>query len=284
MQLSRADIDDYLLRTRATAITRQMTVVPYNANAKVKEQPVAIERGGKTVFGANVGILMLETQFPRVVGDMGNALTWPFPVQYRVVRGATPHLVVRNDATQLTDLFIVAAKDLVASGADGITTNCGFLALIQGELAQAVGVPVATSSLMQVPWIQSMLPPGKRVGILTISKDTLTDKHLTAANIPLDIPIGGTDAASEFASGILNDRAELDFDQCHQDNLTAASQLMKQHTDIGAIVLECTNMVPYASAIRKLTGVPVYSIYSFVTWFQAGLMPRRFSMDLNDPI
>lgn len=245
---------------------------------------MTIETGGKTVFGASVGILMLETRFPRVVGDMGNALTWPFPVQYRVVRGATPDLVVRNDATALTELFISAAKDLVASGADGITTNCGFLALIQAQLSSAVGVPVAASSLMQVPWIQSMLPPGKRVGILTISKDTLTPAHLTAAAIDPDTPIGGTDPNSEFSSGILDDRAELDFDQCAQDNLNAATQLMQNHENIGAIVLECTNMVPYASMIRKATGVPVYSIYSFVTWFHAGLMPRRFSMQLDDPM
>jgi len=240
--------------------------------------------GGKTVFGANVGILMLETRFPRVVGDMGNALTWPFPVQYRVVRGATPDLVVRNDPNQLTDLFIAAAHDLVATGADGITTNCGFLALMQDELKSAIGVPVAASSLMQVPWIQAMLPPKKRVGILTISKDTLTDAHLKAANIAPDTPIGGTDINSEFTSGILDDRVNLDFEQCEQDNLLAAQRLMQQHHDIGAIVLECTNMVPYAAAIRQLTGVPVYSIYSFVSWFQSGLMPRRFSMELDDPV
>jgi len=245
---------------------------------------VAIERGGKTVFGASVGILMLETQFPRVVGDMGNALSWPFPVHYRVVRGATPDLVVRNDASQLSHLFITAAKDMVANGADGITTNCGFLALIQDELAQAVGVPVATSSLMQVPWIQAMLPPDKRVGILTISKETLTGKHLDAALIPHTTPIVGTKPDSEFASGILNDQAELNFDQCREDNLSAARELMTEHENIGAIVLECTNMVPYAADIRKLTGVPVYSIYSFVSWFQAGLMPRRFSMELDDPV
>jgi len=242
---------------------------------------VTTQFGGKTVYGANVGILMLETQFPRIVGDMGNALTWPFPVQYRVVRGATPDLVVRNDPNELAYLFIAAARDLVASGVDGITTNCGFLALIQDQLSAAIGVPVATSSLMQVPWIQAMLPPGKRVGILTISKSTLTDAHLTAANIALDTPIGGTDIDSEFSSGILDDRASLDFTQCEKDNLIAAEKLMQQHQDIGAIVLECTNMVPYAAAIRKLTGVPVYSIYSFVSWFQAGLVPRRFPMELD---
>jgi len=244
---------------------------------------MTIEHGGKTVYGASVGILMLETQFPRVIGDMGNAQTWPFPVQYRVVRGASPELVVRNDATSVVDLFIAAAKDLVANGVDGITTNCGFLALIQKQLSEAISVPVASSSLMQVPLIQAMLPAGKRVAVLTISKDSLTDAHLNAANIVLDTPIGGTEPDSEFSSGILSDHASLDFEQCRQDNLLAAKRLMEAHSNIGAIVLECTNMVPYAADIRKLTGVPVYSIYTFVSWFQAGLMPRRFTMELNDP-
>ena len=140
--------------------------------------------GGKTVYGANLGILMLETRFPRIPGDIGNATTWPFPVQYRVVRSATPELVVRNDARQLVDLFIAEAKELVASGCDGITTNCGFLSIVQDKLAAAVPVPVATSSLMQVPMVQAMLPAGKRVGILTISKETLTPAHLAAANVP----------------------------------------------------------------------------------------------------
>ncbi len=242
------------------------------------------ETGGKTVYGANVGILMLETQFPRVIGDIGNALTWPFPVQYRVVRGATPDSVVRNDASQQTELFINAAKDLVACGADGITTNCGFLALIQKEMSEAVGVPVATSSLMQVPWVEALLPPEKRVGIMTISKSTLTDKHLLGANVALDTPIVGTEQGNYFTDGILNDKRSLNLDGCREDNLAAAQQLVTDNKNIGAIVLECTNMVPFAADIRKLTGLPVYSIYTFVSWFQSGLVPRRFSMDLDDPV
>ncbi|MEP5091559.1 MAG: aspartate/glutamate racemase family protein, partial [Paracoccaceae bacterium] len=109
--------------------------------------------GGKTVFGATLGILMLETRFPRVPGDMGNALTWPFPVQYRVVRGASPKKVVLDDPTALLDIFVKAGRDLVQSGCDGITTNCGFLALLQDELTASLDVPVASSSLMQIPMI-----------------------------------------------------------------------------------------------------------------------------------
>ena len=239
--------------------------------------------GGKTVFGASVGILMLETRFPRIPGDMGNALTWPFPVHYRVVRGASPDKVVRGNPKELLDVFIEAGKDLVATGADGITTNCGFLALVQDELREALGVPVATSSLMQVPLVQAMLPPGKKTVILTISKATLTDAHLRAANVPADTPVYGTDGGQVFTRDILGDAAEIDFAACRQDMLDAADEIMANEPDAGAIVLECTNMVPYAADVRKRTGLPVYSIESFVTWFQAGLMPRRFPLELDDP-
>lgn len=242
-----------------------------------------LHAGGKTVYGASLGILMLETRFPRIPGDIGNATTWPFPVQFRIVRGATPDKVVRHDATALLDHFIEAAKDLVASGCDGITTNCGFLAIVQDQLAQAVQVPVATSSLMQVPMVQALLPKGKRVGILTISKETLTPGHLRASNVPLDTPIIGTDGGRVFTRDILGDAPEIDFAACRLDMLDAASDMMAQHKDVGAIVLECTNMTPYAADIRRQTGLPVFSIYSFLHWFQQGLVPDRFSPHLDDP-
>ncbi|MBV1863207.1 MAG: aspartate/glutamate racemase family protein [Rhodobacteraceae bacterium] len=242
-----------------------------------------MEYGGKTVFGASIGIMMLETQFPRIHGDIGNAYTWPFPVQYRIVRGATPDKVVRADPRFLIDEFVSAAKDLVASGCDGLTTNCGFLALIQDQISDAVPVPVATSSLMQIPLVQQMLPRGKRVGVLTISKGTLTRAHLAAANAPPDTPIVGTDNGRAFTRDILSDQPSINFADCRLDLLDAARELVTDHKDIGAIVLECTNMTPFAADIRKLTGLPVFSIYSFIRWFHQGLMPDRFEAQLDDP-
>lgn len=242
-----------------------------------------MEQGGKTVFGAAVGILMLETRFPRIHGDMGNAMTWDFPVHYRVVRGANPENVVRGNPRELIDLFVEAGRDLVAMGADGITTNCGFLALIQEEVREALGVPVATSSLMQVPMVEALLPKGKRAGVLTISKETLTPAHLKAAGAAADTPIGGTDGLRCFTRDILGDALKIDFEACRLDMVDGASALVAENPDLGAIVLECTNMVPYARDVRRATGLPVFSIQSFVSWFQAGLMPRRYELELDDP-
>src|SRR5579864_6646583 len=140
-----------------------------------------IAHGGKTLYGARVGILMLEARFPRIPGDMGNGLTWPFPVLYKVVPNATPARVVYDKAAGLLEAFLDAAAELVRLGADGITTTCGFLSLYQQELAARAGVPVATSSLMQIPLIERILPPGRRVGVLTISAASLTREHLIAA-------------------------------------------------------------------------------------------------------
>jgi Asp/Glu/hydantoin racemase len=244
---------------------------------------MSVEYGGKTVYGSSVGVMMLETRFPRIYGDIANAMTWPFPVQFRIVPGATPDKVVRQDPRALVDGFIAAARDLVALGCDGLTTNCGFLALIQDQVSEAVPVPVATSSLMQIPMVQQLLPRGRRVGVITISRANLSEAHLRAANAPPDTPIVGTDNGRAFTHGILDDQPSIDFAACRLDLLDAARELVTGHENIGAIVLECTNMTPYAADIRKLTGLPVFSIYSFVRWFHQGLVPDRFPLELNDP-
>ena len=236
-----------------------------------------VARGGKSVYGAPLGILMLEARFPRIPGDMGNATTWPFPVLYRVVRGASPDRVVLQGAKGLLPDFIEAARDLVRLGAEALTTNCGFLSLFQAELADAVQVPVATSSLMQVPWVQATLPPGRRVGLLTVSGSTLTPAHLTAAGVPLDIPRIGTETGREFFRVIIReDKPDLDIAAAEQDILDAGRELVRRHPEIGAIVLECTNMPPYAAALREALQLPVYDIYAMITWFHAGLRPRAF--------
>ncbi len=239
-------------------------------------------RGGKTVFGASVGILMLNTRFPRIPGDIGNAATWPFPVHYKVIPAATPDNVVRGDASPLLGAFIDAGRELLELGCDGIATNCGFLVPFQTEMSRALGVPVASSSLLQAPLIRMSLPADQTLGILTISSETLTTAHLDAAGIPHDTPVGGTGAGSHFTTRVLGDADEIDFDQARADNVNAALRLVHDNPNIGAILLECTNMVPYAADIRQATGRPVFSIYTYLLWFQAGLLPRRFPTQLDD--
>ncbi|HEX8167123.1 MAG TPA: aspartate/glutamate racemase family protein [Beijerinckiaceae bacterium] len=244
--------------------------------AELSDKGRRIAHGGKAVYGARLGILMLEARFPRIPGDMGNAETWPFPVLYKVVRGATPRRVVTERAVGLLDDFLEAARELVELGADGITTNCGFLSIYQQDIARHVGVPVATSSLMQVPFIESVLPPGRKVGVLTVSRATLTADHLTAVGVDPSIPTVGTEDGREFTRVMIGNEPTMDVTAAEQDILDAGDTLVARHPEVGAVLLECTNMVPYARALRERLRLPVYDIYSFATWFHSGLSPRDF--------
>src|SRR5947199_6983461 len=135
-------------------------------------------RGGFNQYGFTVGILMLDTRFPRIPGDMGNAQTFPFPVRYHRVAGADPERVVRGGAAALLPAFIEGARTLEDEGVGAITTNCGFLAKFQRELTASVSVPVFTSSLMLVPLVHRMLPASRRVGVMSVDASSLTREHL----------------------------------------------------------------------------------------------------------
>lgn len=232
-------------------------------------------QGGRSIQGASLGILMLESRFPRIPGDGGNAGTWPFPMLYKVIRGATPDRVVRRGGRDLLEDFIDGARELVSIGADGITTNCGFLVHHQRELAEACGVPVAASSLLQVPWAQALLPPGRRVGVVTVSAENLGTEHLQAAGAHPDTPVVGTDSG-ELTRVILGDELTMDVRGARNDVVAAARRLVERHPEVGAIVLECTNMSPYSADVASALRLPVYDFYSLVRWFHAGLRPRRF--------
>lgn len=232
--------------------------------------------GGKTVYGARVGILMLDTKWPRLPGDTGHAATWPFPVLYKVVKGASARVVIHEQGKGLGQAFLDAAAELVKEGADGITTTGGFLAIFQDQLAAHVNVPVASSSLMQIPLVQRLLPPGKRVGVLSVHSDRLTPQHWDAVGAPYDIPVAGTENGREFTRVLLNDEMEMDYAAAEQDVLDAGDDLVNRHPDVGALVLETHNMAPYSRALNDRLNIPVYDVYTFVRWFQSGLEPRDF--------
>jgi len=231
----------------------------------------------RNVQGAAVGILMLDTRFGRIRGDVGNARTWPFPVLYSVVRDATVQSVHGGDQDALLAAFIAAGRELVETGADGLVTSCGFLTPFQRAMADGCGVPVAVSPLLQHRWVRELLPAPAEVGILTARRSLLTRRHLEAVGIPADAPVEGLDTGREFSRIFLDDgTGPVDVRKVEREMVAAARRLVDRHPKVGALVLECANMAPYSARLNHEFGLPVHDIYSLVTWFQAGLCPRRF--------
>ncbi len=194
---------------------------------------------------------------------MGHAGTWPFPVLYRVVRGASPDRMVRHDAPVLFEAFLAAGREPVRDGADAITTNRGFLSVLQEPLARRLDVPVAASSLMQVPLVAATLPPQRTVGIVSVSKESLTPRAPRCRRRPCRDPARQSPGARCRGSPHGGGRAAMD--------------LKRTVPGLGAVVLECTNMDPYAADIRKVTGVLVHSIRTCMAWFRVSLEPAHFA-------
>jgi len=212
----------------------------------------------------SLGVLMLDTRFPRPRGDIGNPATFPFPVRYRVVEGAYPRRVVLEADPSLLDPFVAAARRLQAEGCSAIATSCGFLALFQAGMQAAVDVPVWTSSLLLLAGLDASLADGRRAGVLTVDAASLTAAHLEAAGAAPDTPLEGLPPDAEFRSALLENRSSFDTGLAEAATVAAALRLVHRHPEVGAIVLECTNMPPYAEAVRAATGLPVHDITTLI--------------------
>jgi Asp/Glu/hydantoin racemase len=236
----------------------------------------------RTIHGVSIGILMLDTGFQRLPGDIGHGATWRFPVQYARMAGVSGPQVMAAaagdaaGAAPLLERFVEAAEELARLGVDGITTSCGFLLAFQQELAARCPVPVATSSLLQIPSVAALLPPGKRVGILTAKRSALTANHLNAIHAPLDLPVAGLSDDAIFFQNNLTNAACVSYEEQEADIMDCAARLMAEHPEVGAIVSECANFAPYSHKIAATFNVPVFDIVTLIEWFHNGLQPRRY--------
>lgn len=204
-----------------------------------------------------LGIVMLDTQFPRPLGDVGHPQSFGCATRQRIVPGAWPREVVDSPTAlrALAPAFVDAVRTLADAGAVAITTSCGFLVLLQAQLQDAVAVPVRSSSLLQLP---ALLQARAQVGVLTIRAEALTPAHLLAAGVPparlADVVVQGVDQQTHFVRAILGNQPTLDLQQARADVVAAALALQRRAPGLGTLVLECTNLPPYAAAIEAATG------------------------------
>ena len=239
--------------------------------------------GGQNICGASIGVLCLESFFPKPPGHIKNPSSLPFPVLYEMIDGVTVPTLLNNPRPELLTPFIEGAKRLEAEGVRAITGSCGFLAPFQKELAAAVSIPVFASSLIQVPLAYQMTGANAPVGVLTADASALTPRHFEgvgAAGVP--VAVKGLEETTEFAGVILqNTRTRMDTDVIETEVLDAARSLMREAPGIRSLVLECTDLPPYASRLQEALHLPVFDLttlaqmaYSVVTRVPySGLMP-----------
>lgn len=211
---------------------------------------------------------MLDTTFPRIVGDVGNRETWTqYDVDFETARGVGVDDAVRTrDPRRYEGPFLEAAQRLEARGAQLITTSCGFLVLLQERLQQSVRVPVLTSSLLQAPWALRAFSPGAKMAIMTFEGPSLSADHLGAAGIDRSrVVIAGMEG-TPFHRTIREDLQQFDAERAREDHLKVAKRLAAENPDVRAFLFECHNMPPYAAAVRETTGLPVFDVTTMIGW------------------
>ena len=233
--------------------------------------------GSRIYSGIDIGILMVRTDFIRYLGDIGNANTWEFPVSYKIVDDAIPRKMTDLHNASLLEPFKVAARELVEEGVKGVTTTCGFLSIYQNELADYCGVPVASSSLLQVPLAQVLIGTQKRVGVMTYNDQALRGAYLEAVNVPADTPIRGMPIDGEFVRWINDGDNLISFDTLRNEVLATAHEFQAEYPNLGAVVLECTNLAPFSAFISSELGLPVFDCVTLVNWFHEGLKPQSYN-------
>ena len=224
-----------------------------------------------------IGIIMLDTVLPRIPGDIGNPKTFPFPVLYNKVFGASSKRVVIEADAKLLQSFINAAQQLEKDGVKSVTTSCGFLSIFQQELSNSVDIPVFSSSLIQAHLVNSIIRSDQKIGIVTAVRQSLTQKHLIGVDIErYPLVITGMDKSEEFRSVFVNGKDNIDMDQCCQELLIVVEELVNSDQNIGAIILECTNMSPFSAAIQNRVGLPVFDIVTLIDYIYSSLKKRGF--------
>ena len=223
--------------------------------------------GGQNICGASIGVLCLESYFPKPPGHIKNPSSLSFPVLYEMIEGVTVPDLLNNPSRELLEPFVVGARNLEREGVRAITGSCGFLALFQRELAAAVNIPVFSSSLIQVPLAFHMTGGTAPVGILTADKAALSISHLKAVGAG-DVPvvIQGLEGTSEFAQVILrNERTSMDLGLIESEVLDAALTLKRNSPEVRSLVLECTDLPPYAARLQRELRIPIFDLTTLAT-------------------
>lgn len=206
------------------------------------------------------GLVQLES----LVGNSTNPDSYPFPVRFCRIKGANIETVLEHPSKDVLETMIEESKKLIDEGIMAITTSCGFNAVFHKELIAALDVPVFTSSLLQVPFVHSLISPDKTIAVITAKKAALKEEHLRTVGITPDIKVEiyGLENSPEWNKIFIAPNDDIDLEIVSKEVIGTAVNAVKERSDIGAFVLECTDLPPFAQSIRDAVRLPVFD---FVT-------------------
>lgn len=223
-------------------------------------------RRGARNYGFAIGILQLDCSLPFVPGDVDNASTYRYPVIYRAVGGLSTAACLAG-AAEMTEAVVEAAVELERQGVRALSSDCGFMLQFQNAVREAVAIPVALSPLLQLPMIGACLAPERAIGIITADSGNLTPEFVERAGVPLPtnpLVVRGLQDEPEFRSAVFDEKGAIDTALVEAETVALAKAMAAAHPALGAILLECSMLPPYAHAVQKAVGLPVFDFITMI--------------------
>ncbi len=235
-------------------------------------------KGGKLYYDMPIGILCLESLFPKPCGHIRNPLTYRFPTVTRLVRGVDIPRLLFHPAPDLLERCLAAARELEADGVQAITGSCGFMARFQSRIAAELHVPVFMSSLLQLPLVRLMHGAQANIGVLTASSQALTHEHFANCGVPMEsVCIQGMEGKPEFWETIIEGRRH-DFDMPRLEaEIVSTAKAFAEERGLDALVLECTDLSAFSASIQQAVQLPVYDINSLVEYAYYAVCRRDYT-------
>lgn len=230
-------------------------------------------RGGTASQGTPIGILLADTVTPRAVGDIGNGFTFAFPVRFYTVRGVKSDCAAAGSEEDICRRCIQGARELAAEGCQAVTTSCSAFAPYQEQVAAAVKIPVFLSSLLQAPFIAQIIQTDRKVGILTMDVADLDLEHWLGHGLERTrVVLRDMDPDGTVRRAFSGREDCYDYEMVEAEISKEARQLCTEHPEVGAIVCENSGFAPFAPAIARETGLPVFDIVTLTGLVASGLL------------
>jgi hypothetical protein len=258
-------------------------IIGYYNGTRRKEDMLV--KGGRTIYGEAIGIAILDLKYPLIPGNVGNASTYNFPVRVKVIEGLnhSPSPPIRDESDNYTPdvkKFVRTIKKLEQEGVRAIVGSCGFFALLQSVAVAEVSVPVFTSPLMLIPLLSRMIRPDRSIGVITASAQRLTRAYLEPVGVDESIPlvIAGLDDSKEFNEVLMQGKREfLDTEILRDDVVKVTQDLVRRHPDVGIILLECSDLPPFAADIQNAVGLPVFDFICFINAIYQAVLQKSYT-------
>lgn len=226
-------------------------------------------------FGQGIGIILLDCLAPHIPGDVANASTYDFPVTYELAEGFD-FKKLENKEKDAIQLIIDAALKLQRKGVKAITADCGFFALFQKEMTEALDVPVFMSSLLQVPFIQRIIGFDKKVGIISAVGKSLDEDFLSSVGINKEsVIIKGLEDKPHFHEFAIVESGILDPKKIEKEVVETALEIA-ENKSVKAILLECSMMPSYGYAVQQTTGLPVFDFVTMINHVYSAVVKKPF--------